>query len=201
MASKTDNEGMGKPTQRFAGDERFDFAFRPDTYWPDLPTEETVLSDVKGTVRRDVARRLLDDPDPTVLDPERAASVRSGMRRGKDWGEVYHEAGEDGDPAGFHVRYARAVQPHLRDDAGWYCFHADARAEYLARAWAELSQRDRRTLHLVEVEGLSYEEVGKLLSVGRSNLKMIVFRSRRRIARHMRLAMGRAVSRFERAAS
>ena len=70
-----------------------------------------------------------------------------------------------------------------------------------ARAWAELSQRDRRTLHLVEVEGLSYEEVGKILSVGRSNLKMIVFRSRRRIARHIRLAMGRAVSRFERAAS
>ena len=72
---------------------------------------------------------------------------------------------------------------------------------HYAREWAELSQRDRRTLHLVEVEGLSYEEVGKILSVGRSNLKMIVFRSRRRIARHMRLAMGRAVSRFERAAS
>ncbi len=77
-------------------------------------------------------------PDPTALDPERAASVRSGMRRGKDWGDVYHEAGEDGDPAGFHVRYGRAVQPHLRDDAAWYCFHADARAEYLARAWADL---------------------------------------------------------------
>jgi hypothetical protein len=29
--------------------------------------------------------------------------------------------------------------------------------------------------------------------VGRSNLKMIVFRSRRRIARRMRTAMGRAV--------
>ncbi len=60
------------------------------------------------------------------------------------------------------------------------------------RAWNELSQRDRRTLHLVEVEGLSYEEAGRILGVGRSNLKMIVFRSRQRIARRMRLAMARA---------
>jgi RNA polymerase sigma-70 factor (ECF subfamily) len=64
---------------------------------------------------------------------------------------------------------------------------------HYARAWSELSPRDRRTLHLVEVEGLSYEEVGRILDVGRSNLKMIVFRSRRRIARRMRTAMGRAV--------
>lgn len=77
-------------------------------------------------------------PDPEVLDPGSAPSVRSGHRRGKDWGGVYHEGGEDGDAAGFHVRYGRAALPHLRDDAAWYCFHADARAEYLAQAWADL---------------------------------------------------------------
>ncbi len=61
---------------------------------------------------------------------------------------------------------------------------------YYAQAWKELSQRDRRTLHLVEVEGLSYQEAGRILEVGRSNMKMIVFRSRRRIARRMLDAMG-----------
>jgi RNA polymerase sigma factor (sigma-70 family) len=61
---------------------------------------------------------------------------------------------------------------------------------YYAQAWKELSQRDRRTLHLVEVEGLSYQEAGRVLSVRRSNMKMIVFRSRRRLARRMREAMG-----------
>lgn len=61
---------------------------------------------------------------------------------------------------------------------------------YYARAWKELSQRDRRTLHLVEVEGLSYQEAGRILAVGRSNMKMIVFRSRKRLARRMREAMG-----------
>ncbi len=60
---------------------------------------------------------------------------------------------------------------------------------YYAQAWKELSQRDRRTLHLVEVEGLSYQEAGRVLAVGRSNMKMIVFRSRRRIARLMLEAM------------
>ena len=58
-----------------------------------------------------------------------------------------------------------------------------------AEAWKELSQRDRRTLHLVEVEGLSYQEAGDLLAVGRSNMKMIVFRSRKRIARRMQEAL------------
>lgn len=66
---------------------------------------------------------------------------------------------------------------------------------YYAEAWKELSQRDRRTLHLVEVEGLSYQEAGRILAVGRSNMKMIVFRSRRRIARRMRDAMGCARAR------
>jgi RNA polymerase sigma factor (sigma-70 family) len=58
-----------------------------------------------------------------------------------------------------------------------------------AQAYRELSQRDRNTLHLVEVEGLSYREAGRRLAVGRSNMKMIVFRSRRRIVRRMREAM------------
>ncbi len=57
------------------------------------------------------------------------------------------------------------------------------------KAWQGLGQRDRRTLHLVEVEGLSYEEAGEVLGVGRSNMKMIVFRSRKRVARRMRQAM------------
>lgn len=77
-------------------------------------------------------------PDPDTLDPMQAPSARSGHRRGKDWGGVYHEGATDGDGVAFHVRYGRAVRPHLREDAAWYCFHADARADYLAAAWAEL---------------------------------------------------------------
>ncbi len=56
-------------------------------------------------------------------------------------------------------------------------------------AWEQLGERDQRTLHLVEVEGLSYQAAGEILEVGRSNMKMIVFRSRKRIARFMRAAM------------
>ncbi len=65
---------------------------------------------------------------------------------------------------------------------------------HYARAWEDLGQRDRRTLHLVEVEGLSYQEAGEVLGVGRSNMKMIVFRSRRRIARRMRQTMAQALA-------
>ncbi len=65
---------------------------------------------------------------------------------------------------------------------------------HYARAWQELSPRDRRTLQLIEVEGLSYAEAGEVLKVGRSNMKMIVFRSRKRIARHMQAAMSSALT-------
>ena len=63
---------------------------------------------------------------------------------------------------------------------------------------SDLAQRDRRALHLVEVEGLSYQEAGRILQVGRSNMKMIVFRSRRRIAKRMRMAMNAALFRQRR---
>ncbi|MBL8860248.1 MAG: RNA polymerase sigma factor [Planctomycetes bacterium] len=50
-----------------------------------------------------------------------------------------------------------------------------------AAAYERLSQRDRVALDLVEVQGLSYAEAGARLKVGLSNMKMIMFRSRRRI--------------------
>lgn len=42
----------------------FDFKFQPETYWPELPTERTVLSRVQGTVRRELAERLLEGEPP-----------------------------------------------------------------------------------------------------------------------------------------
>jgi len=60
---------------------------------------------------------------------------------------------------------------------------------HYAQAYQRLSSRDREALHLVEVEGLSYAEAGSRLSVGRSNMKMIMFRSRKRIRAHILQAM------------
>ena len=52
-----------------------------------------------------------------------------------------------------------------------------------------LGERDRAALHMVEVEGLTYAEAGRRLGVGRSNMKMIMFRSRKRIRAHIQRAM------------
>lgn len=62
-------------------------------------------------------------------------------------------------------------------------------AHYSA-AYERLSPRDRLALHLVEIEGLSYGEAGARLRVGMSNMKMIMFRARRRVRTHMTRAMG-----------
>lgn len=50
-----------------------------------------------------------------------------------------------------------------------------------AQAYETLKERDQAALSMVEVEGLSYAEVGERLGVGRSNTKMIVFRARQRL--------------------
>jgi len=50
-----------------------------------------------------------------------------------------------------------------------------------AAAYERLSERDRLALELIEIQGLSYADAGAQLKVGPSNMKMIMFRSRRRI--------------------
>jgi len=60
---------------------------------------------------------------------------------------------------------------------------------HYSRAWTLLSPRDQEALHLVEVEGLGYAETGERLGVGPSNMKMIVFRARKRLRAHILRAM------------
>lgn len=77
-----------------------------------------------------------------------------------------------------------------REDLGalrqsWMLFLA-----HYARAFARLSERDRAALEMIEVEGLTYAAAAARLSVGRSNIKMIVFRARARLVAQMSRAMG-----------
>jgi DNA-directed RNA polymerase specialized sigma24 family protein len=59
-----------------------------------------------------------------------------------------------------------------------------------ARAFAELSERDRQALALVEVDGLGYAEAAACLGVRPANMKMIVFRARRRLVQRVELWLG-----------
>jgi len=49
-----------------------------------------------------------------------------------------------------------------------------------------LSDRERRALHLVEVDDVSYREAAADLGIKLENLKMVIFRARRKIHRAMR---------------
>ncbi len=61
---------------------------------------------------------------------------------------------------------------------------------HYAAAFDTLKDRDREALRLVEVEGVSYAEVGRRLGVGRSNTKMIVFRARHRLRMQLERTLG-----------
>ena len=63
---------------------------------------------------------------------------------------------------------------------------------FYASAYATLSERDRRALELVEVEGHSYAETCRILGVSTSNMKMIMLRARRRLQAHLARTLGRA---------
>lgn len=54
------------------------------------------------------------------------------------------------------------------------------------RFYGMLSERERRALHLVEVEDLSYREAASDLGIKLENLKMVIFRARKKIHRSMR---------------
>jgi DNA-directed RNA polymerase specialized sigma24 family protein len=79
---------------------------------------------------------------------------------------------------------AQAGEQELSLRTAWMIF-----LHHYGEAWKALRPRDKLALHLVEVEGRSYTEAGTLLRVGRSNMKMIVFRSRKRMARRMAESM------------
>jgi DNA-directed RNA polymerase specialized sigma24 family protein len=52
--------------------------------------------------------------------------------------------------------------------------------------YAMLSPRERLAIHLVEVEEVSYREAAHRLGIKLENLKMVIFRARRKIHRAMR---------------
>jgi RNA polymerase sigma factor (sigma-70 family) len=54
------------------------------------------------------------------------------------------------------------------------------------RFYSMLSERERRALYLVEVRDTSYREAAQELSIKLENLKMVIFRARRKIHRAMR---------------
>jgi RNA polymerase sigma factor (sigma-70 family) len=66
-------------------------------------------------------------------------------------------------------------------------------AMYL-QAYQGLSERERFVLHMVEVRGLRYAELGKIVGIRPEALKMVVFRARRRIAKQIEHRLAQSVS-------
>jgi len=54
------------------------------------------------------------------------------------------------------------------------------------RFFKMLSEREQQAIHMVEVDGLSYREAADGLGIKLENLKMVIFRARRKIHRSMR---------------
>jgi len=55
------------PIKIFPFDNGFDFDFRPDAYWSELPSERSVLDQIPGTVRRAIAEDTLNG-EPVAPD-------------------------------------------------------------------------------------------------------------------------------------
>ena len=112
----------------------------------------------------------------------RRAYSRRPTRRFEDMPEGFQEPadpklGPDG------LAQVGEEQGHLRH--AWMLMMVHYQA-----AFEQLSSRDQYAMHLVEVQGMSYREAGVELGVRQSNMKMILFRARKRLVNHMRHSMG-----------
>jgi len=57
---------------------------------------------------------------------------------------------------------------------------------FYLRFYLLLSAREQLAIHLVEVDGMSYRAAASRLEIKLENLKMVIFRARRKIHRSMR---------------
>jgi len=67
-------------------------------------------------------------------------------------------------------------------------------ALYLEAFDGELKDRDRRALHLVEVDGLGYRDAAAELGIKVENFKMVVCRARKKIVQYMVRVLGTRTS-------
>jgi RNA polymerase sigma-70 factor, ECF subfamily len=107
--------------------------------------------------------------------------LRSLSRSGR--GEIgLDELGEARDDTA-----AEPIRGVIEDESALECTRVYLNYLYLyLRFYRMLSEREQRAIQLVEVEGRSYREAASELGIRLENLKMVIFRARRKIHRSMR---------------
>jgi RNA polymerase sigma-70 factor (ECF subfamily) len=79
------------------------------------------------------------------------------------------------------------VRGVIEDESAQECTRVYLNYLYLyLRFYRMLSEREQRAIQMVEVEGLSYRDAARALRIKLENLKMVIFRARRKIHRSMR---------------
>ena len=91
------------------------------------------------------------------------------------------------EPADDHAGAAQPVRGVIDDESRLACTRVYLTYLHLyLRFYSMLSERERRAIHLVEVDCLSYRDAAAQLEIKLENLKMVIFRARRKIHRSMR---------------
>jgi hypothetical protein len=81
----------------------------------------------------------------------------------------------------------------IEDESAIECTRVYLNYLYLyLRFYGMLSEREQRAIQLVEVEGTSYRDAAQELGIKLENLKMVIFRARRKIHRSMRRVFERS---------
>jgi len=82
---------------------------------------------------------------------------------------------------------AEPIRGVIDDESSLECTRVYLNYLYLyLRFYRMLSEREQRAIQMVEVEGLSYRTAARELGIKLENLKMVIFRARRKIHRSMR---------------
>ena len=109
-----------------------------------------------------------------AMNVVRRASLRSGA--GIAWQSLAEERHEPADRRSGPSEQLSGGEEARSLDRAWMLL-----LSLYAAAFATLRDRERTALDLIEIHGRSYAEAAAELGVGPSNMKMIVFRARKRI--------------------
>ena len=77
------------PQHKSSFDDDFAFAFRPETYWAETPTEASVLAQVEGTIRRELAQGALEGAELSPAGVEFVLEPRLDEQDRVDWGRLH----------------------------------------------------------------------------------------------------------------
>lgn len=151
---------------------------------PDRPEAEDIVQDVMVKIwemRHTAAFREIKHLETYALTMTRNMALDRQEQRRLRYIPLYGRTKEDGDDGG----EAQSLQEDIADNAALpdQRMEHDERRLWMQRLLNELPEKQRTILQLRDVEERTYQEIGEIMQIGESDVKVTLHRARQTLKR------------------